>query len=66
MSSSQQRAALPYLLQQVKASIEDHLDTDPSGSVAGEEEYRDWGKEFVSKMVSASFSLLYALLLTFS
>jgi hypothetical protein len=55
--SSNQVAAIPPFVSQVKKLVEDHLDTDPSGSIAGEEEYRDWGKEFLKRMVRRFFFL---------
>jgi len=43
--------AVPGLLERVASAVRDHMAAIPSGGVAGEEEYRMWGREFVKRMV---------------
>jgi len=51
MSVTPAPAAVPALLERVASAVRDHMATIPSHGVAGEEEYRMWGQDFVKRMV---------------
>jgi len=42
---------VPAFVERVASVVRDHMDTIPSGGVAGEEEYAMWGKDFVKNLV---------------
>ena len=39
------------ILERAASSVRDHMAAIPSHGVAGEEEYRMWGQDFVKRMV---------------